>query len=56
MKERGSEMNSQNREFTFSLTYASGGTEALIIEAANEAQARELIANIYPGAVINWIL
>lgn len=43
-------------EFTFSLTFAKGGTQALTIEAWNYADAEAKIAKIYPGAKINWII
>jgi hypothetical protein len=44
------------REFTFSLTYAGGGTEALVIEAESETEARKAIQKIYPSARLNWII
>lgn len=44
------------REFTFSSTYANGGTEALTIVAHDEQEARQKIEKAYPGAKLNWIL
>lgn len=43
-------------EFTFSLTHAKGGTEALTIEAWSYAEAESKIAKLYPGAKLNWII
>lgn len=43
-------------EFTFSLTHAKGGTEALTIKAWSYADAQAKIAAAYPGSTINWIL
>lgn len=46
----------QAREFTFSLTYEAGGTEALVLTADSEDAAKAEIARRYPGAKLNWIL
>lgn len=43
-------------EFTFSLTYASGGTESLTIQAWSYADAEARIARNHPGAKLNWII
>jgi hypothetical protein len=48
--------HSTMREFTFSLRHSSGATEALTIDARDEAHAREQINSIYPGSTISWIL
>ena len=44
------------QEFTFSLTYAKGGTESLTIQAWSYADAEEKIAKLYPQSKINWII
>ena len=44
------------QEFTFSLTFAKGGTQALTIEAWSYADAEAEIAKRYPGAKLNWII
>jgi hypothetical protein len=46
----------RKQEFTFSLTHANGGTEALTIWAWSYADAQTQIAQRYPGAKINWII
>ena len=43
-------------EFTFSLTYAKGGTESLTIKAWSYSDAEGKIAKLYPGAKLNWII
>lgn len=44
------------REFTFSIRHPSGATEALTIDARDEAHARDQIAVCYPGSTVSWIL
>jgi hypothetical protein len=46
----------QESEFTFSLTYSNGGTEALTMMGLSRADAEGKIAQTYPGATLNWIL
>lgn len=43
-------------EFTFSITFKSGGTQTLVIKAWNYADAEARIARNYPGAALNWII
>lgn len=46
----------RRQEFTFSLTFPKGGTQALVIEAWTYADAEQQIAKLYPGAKLNWII